>query len=148
MCYSVFISTDAEGDLATHNTPLIRFEKERSPYENDALALMRYPHTWFVGSKSGCSCTFRHLHSIELGFGAPVDWYPEDSDEIEATKLFYDIVSALVLEGHHVDCISFWTDPTKDRVQSLDVDLTSVKREEFRFFENHHFIFVQPRAPL
>ena len=38
-----------------------------------------------VGSKSGCSCTFRHLYSIELGFGEPVDWYPEEPDAIEAT---------------------------------------------------------------
>lgn len=148
MCYSVYLSTDAGGDLTVHNTPLIRFKKEWKPREHEAPGFMRYPHTWFVGSKSGCSCTFRHLHSIELGFGAPEDWYPEGPDEIEATKLFYDVVSAMVMRGSHVDCISLWTGATKDMVQTLDVDLSSIEKEAFRFFENHHFVFVHPMSPF
>jgi hypothetical protein len=142
MCYSVLISTDAERDLGVYNTALIRFEKDLAPEEEKVLGLMRHPHIWYVGSKSGCSCTFRHLHSIELGFGAPEDWYPEDSDEIEATKQFYDIVSTLVSEGSRVDCISIWSGTIEDGVQGLDVALSSIAREEFRFFENHHFNFV------
>ena len=142
MCYSVYLSTDAEGDLTLHNTPLLRFAKGLTPEEREIPGLMRYPHTWYVGSKSGCSCTFRHLHSIDLGFSAPVDWYPEDPDELEATKLFYDIVSNLVMEGSHVDCISLWAGAAKNGVPTLEVDLSSIKREAFRFFENHHFIFT------
>ena len=148
MCYSVYLSTDTERDLALHNTPLIRFTKDLAPEEEDIPGLMRNPHTWYVGSKSGCSCSFRHLHSIELGFGVPEDWYPEDPDELEATKLFYDIVSAMIIEGIHVDCISLWTGTTKDGVQSLEVDLSSIKREAFRFFENHHFEFVYSGSPF
>ena len=84
MCYSVYLSTDFEGDLSQHSSALIRFEKDFTNCEPEIMDLLLYEHPWYVGSKAGCSCTFRHLSSVELGFGKPVDWYAEELDEIEA----------------------------------------------------------------
>ena len=141
MCYLVYISTNFEGDLAQHNSGLISFEKDVSEGDPDIIDLLQYKNRWFVGSKAGCSCTFRHLHSIELGFGEPVEWYAEDPDEIDATRLFYDVMIDLISSGNQVDCIEIWTETKKDQIKRLEVNLGSISRKAFRFFENHHFVF-------
>ena len=141
MCYLVYISTDFEGDLSQHDAALIRFAKDFADTDPAVLDLLQYKHLWFVGSKAGCSCTFRHLLSIELGFGEPVEWFPEEEDEIEATKLFYDVVSDLISARHKVDCIQIWAGTKEDQIKRFTVDMNSVSRDAFRFFENHHFIF-------
>jgi hypothetical protein len=141
MCYAVYISTDFEGDLSQHNSELIHFAKDFSNFDPQVLDLLQYQNPWYVGSRAGCSCTFRHLHSIELGFGEPVDWYAEEPDEIEATKMFYDVVAGLICTGSQVDCIEIWTGAKRDQIKRLAVDVSSISREAFRFFENHHFDF-------
>jgi hypothetical protein len=141
MCYLVFISTDADQELLSQDSSLVSFEKNLGDYEPEIVNSLQYSQKWYVKSKSGCSCTFRHLFSIELGFGEPVDWYKEESDEIEATKAFYDVVVNLLSAGNQVDCISIWTGTKVDQIKHLEVDLSSISRDSFRFFENHHFIF-------
>ncbi len=143
MCYLVYISTDFDGDLAQHNSGLINFEKDISEGDPDIIDLLLHKNPWYVGSKAGCSCTFRHLHSIELGFGEPVEWYAEDPDEIDATRLFYDLVIDLISSSNQVDCIQIWTGTKKDQIKRLEVNLASISRKAFRFFENHHFVFSQ-----
>jgi hypothetical protein len=89
MCYSIYLSTDSSQDLSGENSELICFQKEtiadpfRSMLENE--------HQGYVASQSGCSCTFRHLFSTELGFSEPEGWYKEDETEISATKSFIKI---------------------------------------------------------
>ena len=141
MCYLIYISTDFEGDLSRHNSALINFEKDFTNCEPEVIDLLLYKHPWYVGSKAGCSCTFRHLSSVELGFGESVDWYEEQSDEIEATKIFYDVVSSLISSGNRLDCIEIWEGTKKNQIKLLEVDLSAVPRDAFRFFENHHFVF-------
>ena len=68
-------------------------------------------------------------------------WYAEDPDEIDATRLFYDVIMDLISTGNQVDCIELWTETKKDQIKRLEVDLASISRKAFRFFENHHFIF-------
>jgi hypothetical protein len=145
MCYLIYISTDSSEDLSQHNSALIRFEKDYGNYAPEVLDLLQYEYPWYVASKAGCICTFRHLSSIELGFAEPVDWYEESSNEIEATRIFYDIASSLILSGKNIDCIEIWTGTRKDQIQHLKVDLSSIRRDEFRFFENHHFVFSNVR---
>ncbi len=142
MCYSVYISTDFEGDLSRFSSALIRFEKDFPGCDPEIMDLLLYEHPWYLGSKAGCSCTFRHLLSVELGFGEPVDWYAEQPDEIEATGLFYDVVTRLLSSGHKVDCIEIWAGTKQDQIKRLAVDLSSISRDAFRFFENHHFVFT------
>jgi hypothetical protein len=141
MCYLVYISTDFEGDLSEHNSALISFEKDFTNADIEIIDLLLYKYHWYVGSKAGCSCTFRHLSSIELGFGEPVYCYEELSDEIEATKIFYDEISSLISQGSKVDCIEIWQGTKSDQIKRIEVDLSSVPRNAFRFFENHHFVF-------
>ena len=141
MCYLVYISTDFEGDLSQHNSALISFEKDFTNADTEIIDLLLYKYHWYVGSKAGCSCTFRHLSSIELGFSEPVYWYEESSDEIEATKIFYDEISSLISQGNKIDCIEIWAGTKRDQIKRLEVDLSAVPRDAFRFFENPHFVF-------
>jgi hypothetical protein len=142
MCYVVVLSTTSDEDLSRHDTALLSFTRELP--DESAVALLAYPHRWYVGSKSGCSCTFRHLHDTELGFGPPVDWYPEDADEIAATKEFITVVRRLVQGGAKVDCIDAWSGEsgTAGFGEPLTVDLAAVADADFRFFENRQFTFV------
>ncbi len=139
MCYSIYVSTDSNQDLSDGNGELIHFQKEAiaEPFS----ALLRHENQWFVGSKSVCSCTFRHLFSTELGFSEPVNWFEEDEDEIEATLLFIKIVRRLIDQGHQVDCIDAWYGVTKEDITEMKVNLKNLDNEQFRFFENQHFIF-------
>ena len=141
MCYLIYISTDSTKDLSQHNTTLVRFEKDIGNQSPGIMDILLYEYPWYVASKAGCSCTFRHLTSIELGFCKPVDWYAEDPEEIKATQIFYNVVSSLILSGHKLDCIDIWAGTGKDLIKHLKVNLSSVGKDEFRFFENYHFVF-------
>ena len=112
MCYSVYLSTNSKQDLTQENCDLFRFES-RSIAESFRSILL-HENQWYLGSKSGCSCTFRHLHSVELGFGEPVEWYPEEEDEIAATLLFIRFVRKLIEREHKVDCIDAWHGATEE----------------------------------
>jgi hypothetical protein len=140
VCYSIYLSTDSNRDLSGENSDLLRFKSER--IDEPIQKLLQYEYQWYVGSQSGCSCTFRHLHSTELGFSEPVDWYPEDEDEIAATLSFIEIVRRLVDQGHQLDCVDLWYGAEVDDVKEMKVDLKNITDEQFRFFENHYFIFT------
>jgi hypothetical protein len=147
MCYSVYLSTNANTDLSKKNSDLLRFEK--NAIEPQYAPLLNFLNHWFVGSKSMCSCTFRHLYSVELGFGAPVGWYPEDEDEIEATRAFIKVIRELLASGHQVDCIDFWEGTDPEDIQEILVPLGTLSDDQFRFFENHRFLFTSeaPSSP-
>ena len=142
MCYAVFLSTTSAEDLARHNSDRLIFSREVP--DEAAVGALHYPHRWYVGSKSGCSCTFRHLHSTELGFGPPVDWYPEEEDEVTATLEFVAVVRTLVESGERVDCIDAWSGEagTPGFGEPFAVNLATLSDADFRFFEAHHFDFV------
>lgn len=141
MCYVLLLSTSSDQDLTFFNNELERFSREL-PTIDEAESL-KYRFKWYVGSQSGCSCTFRHLSSTELGFGVPVDWYPEEPEEISATIQVIRIIRDLVGQGESVDCIDAWERHERGPVlgAEVQVDLSGIKNEEFRFFENHHFVF-------
>jgi hypothetical protein len=140
VCYSIFLSTDSSRDLSAENSELLEFKLEaiKEPFRS----ILQHEHQWYVGSKSRCSCTFRHLYSTELGFSEPVDWYPEDEDEIEATLYFIKIIRQLVDQSYKVDCVNIWNDMIGDKFNQAIVNLEIVSDEQFRFFENFHFIFT------
>lgn len=144
MCYVVLLSTTSGADLGRYDSELLHFERELP--EAQVVAALKYPNRWFVGSKSGCSCTFRHLHATELGFGPPVDWYPEEDDEVAGTLEFVAVVRHLVEAGERVDCIDAWSGEAAADPAVLEVDLGEVADAEFRFFEDRHFDFT-PVAP-
>ena len=110
MCYAVYISTDSQMNLVERNSELVRFERVTDPDSDPCIALLDFPNKWYVGSKSGCGCTFRHLHTsaVELGFSEPVDWYEEEQDELDATREFYVMLSDILSSGYHVDLVDHW----------------------------------------
>lgn len=142
MCYVLLLSTTSSDDLTVHNNELVHFSRELPKIAE--VTELKYANKWYIGSKSGCSCSFRHLYSVGLGFGEPVDWYKEEPEEIEATLQFVRTVRELLAKGHNVDCIDVWEHQEMNPVpkDELDVDLSSIKESEFRFFENHHFTFI------
>jgi hypothetical protein len=139
VCYSIYLSTDSKADLSAENSELVSFLKE--PVPEPYQSLLEYPQHWYAGSMSGCSCTFRHLYSVELGFSEPVDWYEEGEDEIAATLLFIKVIRQLSKLGFQVDCVDTWYGAGRDDIAELIVNLDHITDEQFRFFENYHFVF-------
>lgn len=143
MCYSVYLSTDSPADLSVRTTDLVRLERLNGERQDPVVRLLGFTNRWYVGSRTGCSCTFRHLVSTELGFGEPEEWYPEDQDALEATKYLYEVISTLVSAGHAVDCLDRWEGAQPKDIHTLAVSLHGVSREAFRLFENHRFTFTK-----
>ncbi len=139
MCYALYLSTTSKEDLAELNSDMVRFE--RLSDDEGRVSDLMYPQKWYVGSKSGCSCNFRHISSVELGFGEPLDWYPEEEDDIRATAELYRVIVRLISEGNDVDALDLWEGMEQGEIKSLDVNLRTVPEKNFRFFENHHFVF-------
>jgi hypothetical protein len=139
MCYEVYILTDSPEDLTTRNSELVHFGRVADPSIDPGIHLLDFPRYWYVGSKSECSCTFRHLYSTGLGFGDPVEWYPEEQDEIEATRELYATLSSLLSSGYHIDLLDRWDGAQPTDITTLDVSLNDVPATAFRLFENHKF---------
>ena len=139
MCYGVYISTDSPENLAERNSDLVRFEKVTDPSADPCIGLLDFPNQWYVGSKSECSCTFRHLCSVELEFGEPEDWYPEEQDEIDATKQLYSVLTSLLSSQYNVDLADRWEGTQPEDITTLDVSLDYVSEKAFRMFEDHKF---------
>jgi hypothetical protein len=141
VCYLVVLSTSSDEDLSEYNNELVHFEKEIPDLAE--IEKLKYQNKWYLGSKSGCSCTFRHLYSTELGFASPVDWYPEEEDEIDATLQVAKIIRQLVNQGESVDCIDIWEGNKNNQleIKTINVNLSEVSDEAFRFMENYLFTF-------
>ncbi|MBI5583345.1 MAG: hypothetical protein HY892_05950 [Deltaproteobacteria bacterium] len=142
MCYLVYLSTDSPKDLTERNSDLVRFEKVTEGHFDPGLALLAFPNQWYVGSKSGCSCTFRHLHpsSIALGFSEPEDWYPEGRDELDATRELYAALSEILSSGARLDLLDRWEGSQPEDITTLVVSFDQVSPGAFRLFESHKFI--------
>ena len=143
MCYALILSTTSDEDLSLMNTDMIRFgQPVADRYPMNALS---YPNKWYVGSRTECSCSFRHIVEPEQDFGIPEEWFPEEASNIEATLTLIGLVRSLIAKGEHVDCVDYWEgDIDKHQFPvSITVDLSRIRDEEFRLFENHHFDFVR-----
>ena len=79
---------------------------------------------------------------MDLGFGHPVDWFPEDDDDIESTSAFYNFMAHLVWQGYKFDLIDLLEQSGPECIRQLVVSLSEVPRESFRFFENYRFEIV------
>jgi hypothetical protein len=76
---------------------------------------------------------------VQLGFGAPEDWCPEEQDEIDATRELYGILKEIVQRGQQVEVLDCWSGDEEEAALALDVSLTEVPVEHFRLFEGHLF---------
>jgi len=68
-----------------------------------------------------------------------VEWYPEEQDELEATRELYATLASLLSSGHHVDLLDRWSGALPEDITTLDVLLGDVPENAFRLFENHKF---------
>lgn len=143
MCYSTYISTDSAEDLAKRNSEAVRFTKVTASNADSRIDLLEYPHKWFVGSKTECSCSFRHLMSGDLGFDKPQDWFPEEQEDIEATKELYNTLKWLLTSGHKLDLMDCWAETRPGDIAVLAVNLDEVSEDTFRMFENYKFKFMR-----
>ena len=64
-----------------------------------------------------------------------------EADDIQATAAFTAVVRRLVNAGHKADCVSAWNGEAH-QIRTQQVDLSAVPDDEFRFFENYHFVFT------
>jgi hypothetical protein len=143
LCYLVVLGTDSPDDLSRRDGGSVAFSRE---VPGPVVGLLTLPHAWFV-SVGSCSCGLRHLHrdSVGLGFGEPVDWFPEAEEDLEATRHVAQTIRRLLREGAAVECIDIWEGSagTERPLETLVVNLRSVSDAEFRFFEGYRFVFVE-----
>jgi hypothetical protein len=139
MCYSLYLSTNSNQDLKKYNDSQISFKKIDK--EDEIVQLLKNENKWFVGSSSGCSCTFRYLSDDSLEFGEPEDWMPEEKEEIEATLKLYEVIYKLIADGYSVECINTWEDIKSSDIKTLELEIDKISAKEFRLFENHLFKF-------
>ena len=145
MCYLTLLSTTSDIDLSLSDTPLLRFSAAMPGVPEERY--LRFAHRWHVRSASGCSCQLRHLMTPtkDFGFCEPVDWFPEDAQDVEATRGFAVIVRELASGGERVDCVDAWAHGQPEPAPlagDLEVDLCAVPAASFRFFENWRFSFA------
>jgi hypothetical protein len=76
-----------------------------------------------------------------------VDWYPEDQDEIEATRELYVTLTFLLSSGYQVDLLDQWHGSPAEAITTLDVSLSEVPEKAFRLFENYKFRLNLGRNP-
>jgi hypothetical protein len=141
MCYAVFLSTTSPEFLSKYNFDAVSFVREASAQEMDKpyLAMLNHSFKYFVSTYGGCSCHFRHVEERDELFAPPVDWSPEDPEDVEATGKLYDLLLQIVSSGHRVDLIDVWNDD--EVVEKIEVDLSTVPKEAFRLVNGVHMIF-------
>ncbi len=142
MCNSVFLSTDSPEDLAAGGGDLLGFTPASDAEMAIVRAVLRHPYIWHVsGHGGGCSCHFRHAPDPDLGFGPPEAWMPEDASDVESTQAFYDVTATLIESGHAVDLVDLWNLEAGELASKV-VSLSTVGREDFRFWEGYRFELV------
>ena len=148
MCYAVYISTDSSIDLSEQNTDLLRFRRIADPDPDPCTVLLEFPHQWYVGSKSGCSCTFRHLHTsaVGFGFGEPEEWCPEEQEQIDATKELFSVLAHILSSGYALDLVDRWEGSQPKEITTLDVSLDQFSEKTFRMFEDHKFTLMKGKS--
>ena len=145
VCYFTVLSTTSDADLSLADTPLLRFDAALPGVPEERY--LQFAHRWLVRSRSGCSCQLRHLAgpTEDFGFCEPEDWFPEEAEDVEATRQFAAIIGDLVRRGERVDCVDAWGHPGRELAPlagDVEVDLSVVAAASFRFFENQRFSFV------
>ena len=142
MCCQLYLSTSSPEDLTRFNSELVHFERIGAA-DDQRLAILENPEKWFIGSKSKCSCTFRHFVSADAGFDEPQDWCPEDEDNVRATAELYGVIRSLLDAGERVDSLDLWYDATGEEIKTMVVNFGAVPGKKFFFLENYHFVFTK-----
>lgn len=137
MCYSVYLSTNSALDLANEGFEPVSFVPVPGLHPTDELCLsnLQYSSKWFVSTYGGCSCHLRHAIQPEELFEPPVDWAPEEPEDIASTARLYDLVVRLIQEGAQVDLLDVWEGSEENEPFSHEISLSTVSRGSFRLVE-------------
>ena len=140
MCYMTMVSTTSERDLREFNTAYVQFARKLP--EPPEASCLRYGNKWHLVSRQGCSCGFRHLDqgNADLGFSPPVEWWPEENEDIEATLQAVSAFKAILGDGSKLDCIDSWERAPESEPKlcgELIVDLATLPNVSFRFLEGY-----------
>jgi hypothetical protein len=57
----------------------------------------------------------------------------------------YDVFKRIVAEGHRIDVLDSWNGEDLEKIRSIEVPLSTVPRDAFRFFEGFRFNFLHKR---
>jgi hypothetical protein len=141
MCYLIYVSTTSSEDLSRLPSKLYRFLPPSELDDPAIVNLLEHPQRWYLECQyGGCSCHFRHLDGgTAMDFFPPADWFPEDADAIEATRAVYDVLTRMLAEGHKADLVDVWAGTPPEAITTLDVSVSEVHRDSFRFFEHRKF---------
>ena len=142
MCHIIHVSTSSQKDLTQLPTELYQFVDVDRENDGPTLNLLAHPNKFLLLCRyGGCSCHYRHSGALgtEPWFGPPEDWNPEDEDDIESTRAVYEVFKRIVDEGHKLDVLCTWNSENLENVRSMDVSLSDVLPEVFRFFEGVRF---------
>ena len=143
MCYMTIISTTSDIELTKYNSKYLVFDKVMPGLPEEIF--LQHPNKWYVGSKDGCSCGFRHLMTEnypDLGFAEPVDWFEEDQEDIEATIELVKVFKEILANNSKLDCVDAWTSDSNELPKlsgDIKVNLTEVSENSFRLVENYRF---------
>ena len=145
MCYITLVSTTSERDLSDFNTALVQFSRELPEMPEEAF--LQHKNKWYLGSRDGCSCGFRHLdhENRDLGFSQPVEWWPEEPEDIEATLQAVNAFKTILKEGSKLDCVDAWEKSIEQEPRlsgEMVIDLSGLPDVNFRFIEGHRFDFT------
>lgn len=137
MCNTIYLSTTSEQNLAELNSKHCQFEKFAFDQDREIVELLAYPARWFLSVHGGCSCHFRHYISRDHPplFDEPQEWAEEDADEVESTRWAYDHFKSIVEAGYQLDIVDVWSDTAAEDVLTIEISLSEVGRESFRFIE-------------
>ncbi len=143
MCNSIYLATDSQKDLTVYNEELICFKQQIEDDKNSVI--LKNKLKWYISSSNGCSCSFRHLlpeNVSELGFGEPEDWFPEEKENIDATKKLYRVIRELVEEKYKVEILDIWLETDLKEIKNKKIKIKEITEEEFRLFENYIFEII------
>lgn len=141
MCYITILSTTSNIELTKYNSDDLVFSKEMPGIPEEKL--LKYPYTWYVGSSQGCSCGFRHLmvcNFEDLGFAEPVDWFPEEPEDISATLKLVRVFKEIISDNSKLECIDAWSNELDELPVlsgSIVVSLSRISEPAFRLIENY-----------
>lgn len=142
MCYLIYFSTSSDEDFTMLQSEHFTISTPDPVKDSEYTGLPEHAHCWFLMCKyGGCSCHFRHFLD-DKQFAPIAEWRQEDEDDVESTIQIYDVFWRLFLEGHHLDIVDVWSGTPPEEVDSIDVDLSEVFRENFRIFENRRFAVI------
>ena len=146
MCNIIFISTNQWFDLSQFNCEDISFTQSLPEYVPE-IHQMKFKYGWYIAGYpniEACSCYFR-IRPLDLGFNVPEDWYEEDEQSIQATKIAYDIFESLIQKNISFEIIVSWAQGSVNTdfntIHDVELDFTKIKRDEFCFIENSRMLF-------